>query len=29
MIESGASMHEVYETAVRETRASYAEEVRA
>jgi carboxylate-amine ligase len=29
MIEAGASMQEVYETVVRETRATYAEEVRA
>jgi carboxylate-amine ligase len=29
MIEAGAGMHEVYETVVRDTRASYAEEVRA
>ena len=29
MIEAGASMQEVYETAVRETAATYAEEVRA
>jgi len=29
MIESGASIHEVYDTTVRETRATYAEEVTA
>jgi len=29
MIESGASIHEVYDTMVRETRATYAEEVTA
>jgi hypothetical protein len=29
LIESGASMREAFESAVRETRATYAEEVRA
>ena len=29
LIESGASMHETFETVVRETRATYSEEVRA
>ena len=29
MIESGASMRETFETVVRETRATYSEEVRA
>jgi hypothetical protein len=29
MIESGASIHEVYDMMVRETRATYAEEVTA
>jgi hypothetical protein len=29
MIDCGASIHEVYDTTVRETRATYAEEVTA